>query len=448
MNKGELIQGRYLLEERLGNGGMGQVWRAVDQRLQRTVAVKLISPQLAEEPEFLVRFLREAQSVARISHPNVVAILDFGEADDKPFLVMEFVPGRPLNDLTGEPMAPEEAVSVIAQAADAAGAAHAEGIVHRDIKPANIVLTDEGRAKLVDFGIASHEDAARITATGTAIGSPHYISPEQASGANATARSDVYALGVVLFELLTGRKPFEGDHVAAVAIAHVETAPPRPSEFVAGLDPHIEQVVLKCLEKDPAERFEDGRALAAALAPGADARTLLVPAAGAAAAMGSTMIMGADDAVPYEEDPFADDEEGSPWKAALIGLVAGLLILGLIVGAYAMLTRDDETAIADDTASEEPSVDRPTTSPSERETTESPTEAPDDAVVPTTAPPPSSAPPPEEPTEEPTEQPTEEPTEEETIETDLEVDPEDEGSNGQGPEGEGPPGQEKEKKTK
>ena len=439
MEKGLVIQGRYLLEERLGKGGMGQVWRAVDQRLQRTVAIKLIAPQFAEEPEFLVRFLREAQSIARINHPNVVGVLDFGEADEKPFLVMEYVPGKTLGGVTGEQMAPEKAVNIIAQAAHAAGAAHAEGIVHRDIKPANIIVTDDGRAKLVDFGIASHENVDRITATGTTIGSPHYISPEQASGGNATPRSDVYALGIVLFELLTGRRPFEGEQVAAIAIAHVEEAPPAPSQFVAGLDPELEKTVLRCLAKDPDHRFSDGTDLANALTPESDARTMVVPAAAGAAAAGSTMTLPADDAVEYENPP-VDDDRDSPWKAALLGLLLGLVVLALAVGAYAVLS--DEP----DDVAERPERDRTeqrdptpaTGAPPEEPATSAPPEDPATSAPPEEEPPPEEPPPEEEPP--PDEEPEED--DDETVEGGVEVDP-DEGSNGQGPDGEGPPGQEK-----
>ena len=180
VNAGDIVQKRYRLEERLGKGGMGEVWRAHDQWLERPVAIKVIAPQFVDDPEFLVRFLREAQSIARISHPNVVSILDFGEDDERPFLVMEYVPGRPLSEMTGVPMEPDRATAIMVQAAAGAGAAHAQGIVHRDIKPANILITGDGRAKLVDFGIASAEGVERLTMTGTTIGSPHYISPEQA----------------------------------------------------------------------------------------------------------------------------------------------------------------------------------------------------------------------------------------------------------------------------
>ena len=431
MHSGEIIQERYLLEERLGGGGMGEVWRALDQRLQRTVAIKLLAPQFVESPEFLVRFLREAQSIARISHPNVVSILDFGESDETPFLVMEHVPGEPLTETTGTPMAPDKASAIIAQAAEAAGAAHAEGIVHRDIKPANIVITDEGRAKLVDFGIASVENVDRITATGTAIGSPHYISPEQASGATATPRSDVYSLGIVLFELLTGSRPFEGDSVAGVAAAHVEQEPPRPSTLVEGLDSHVEKVVLKCLAKDPEDRFADGRELARALSGDADARTLLVaPPVTPTPAPDATQILPVDDAVSYESDPFEPEATDSPWKAALLGLLIGLVLLALAIGAYILLTgREPPSDSAPATEQREQGGQVRSEDPGggeEADAGEEPTEEQ-----------PAEAPSEEDTGEEDADEGEDQPAEDETVEGDLEVDPEPEGV---GPDGEGPPG--------
>ncbi|HEX2235964.1 MAG TPA: serine/threonine-protein kinase, partial [Actinomycetota bacterium] len=180
MQAGDVIQGRYRLRQQLGRGGMAVVWRALDERLDRDVALKLIAPGMAETPEFLARFFSEAQSVARIAHPNVVSVLDFGDHEGRPFLVMEHLGGGSAAECT-TPLLPERAVEIVAQAAAGAGAAHRAGIVHRDIKPANILLTDEGTAKLADFGIASAAGAEGLTATGAAIGSPHYISPEQAA---------------------------------------------------------------------------------------------------------------------------------------------------------------------------------------------------------------------------------------------------------------------------
>lgn len=265
MNAGDSIQARYELTELLGRGGMAEVWLAQDSHLGRPVAIKFLAPQLSADPEFLVRFFSEAQAVARISHPNVVTVLDFGEYEDAPYLVMEYVPGGPLTDKIGEPHDPDWAFEVVADAARAAGAAHERGIVHRDIKPGNILLGDDGQAKLADFGIASSGLSERLTATGAAIGSPHYISPEQASGRDATPASDVYALGIVLYELLTGVRPFEGDNITAIAIAQVEQEPAPPSTHVPELGPDIDALVLRCLAKEPATRFADGYEMALAL---------------------------------------------------------------------------------------------------------------------------------------------------------------------------------------
>lgn len=266
MQPGEHIQGRYVLDCPLGQGGMAEVWKAHDERLGRPVAIKFLSKQFAGNPEFLVRFFSEAQSVARISHPNVVEVLDFGEHDERPLLVMEFVPGGSLADLQGERVTPERAFEIVGQVAAGVGAAHHAGLVHRDIKPGNILLDDHGVAKIADFGISSSGVGERMTATGAAIGSPHFISPEQVSGKQATPASDVYSLGIVLYELLTGRRPFEGDNVTAVAIAHVDKAPLPPSAHDPEIEPWLDGFVLRCLDKDPRVRFPDGDAFAAALA--------------------------------------------------------------------------------------------------------------------------------------------------------------------------------------
>lgn len=266
MNAGDSIQTRYELTELLGRGGMAEVWLAQDSHLGRPVAIKFLAPQLSADPEFLVRFFSEAQAVARISHPNVVTVLDFGEFEDAPYLVMEYVPGGPLTDKVGEPHEPDWAFEVVADAALAAGAAHEQGIIHRDIKPGNILLGEDGEAKLADFGIASSGLSERLTATGAAIGSPHYISPEQAAGQDATPASDVYALGIVLYELLTGVRPFEGDNITAIAIAQVEQEPAPPSTHVPELGAAIDALVLRCLAKEPPSRFTNGTEMAEALA--------------------------------------------------------------------------------------------------------------------------------------------------------------------------------------
>lgn len=430
MKKDDVVQDRYHLEERLGRGGMGEVWRARDDRLQRTVALKLISPGLAEDPEFLVRFLREAQNIARISHPNVVGVIDFGEDDEKPFLVMEYVPGKPVSELTGEPMEESKATAIVTQAAEAAGAAHTQGIVHRDIKPANILLTDDGRAKLVDFGIASAQNMDRVTQTGATIGSPHYISPEQASGQQVTPRSDVYSLGIVFYELLTGKKPFEAPSVAAVAMAQLEDDPEPPRVHVPDIDAGLEAVILRCLEKDPQKRYADGGELARAISTGDNARTALMSGVGAAGAVagGQTLIMETAGPVPDEEDEHpSGDEKDSPWRAILSGALIGLALLALALGAYALLSRETGSQTETPRSRDRERSRQPAT---ENSPTEEPVVVPENPETPAEEPPPSSEPPPEE------EESEEGEDEGEVIEGEVET-------GGQGPDGEGPPGQEK-----
>ena len=316
MKADDVIQGRYRLEEPIGKGGMAEVWRALDERLSRPAAIKFLAPQFRDDPEFLVRFFAEAQSVAQINHPNVVQVLDFGEVDGRPYLVMEHVGGGSAADLAGQPILPERAAEIVAEAARGAGAAHAVGLVHRDIKPANILLTDEGRAKLADFGIASSAHGERLTATGQAIGSPHYLAPEQASGAGCSPASDVYALGVVLYELITGRPPFDADNVTAIAIAHVDQAPEPPSAFVPDLDPAREELVLRCLAKDPAQRYPDGAALAVALEDPVEALAIF----------------------PIDLDH--EDEEVRGPHRVVAGVLMTLLILGLLVAGVWAAGRD------------------------------------------------------------------------------------------------------------
>jgi serine/threonine-protein kinase len=274
---------RYLLRSRIATGGMGEVWRATDTTLGREVAVKLLKTEYADDPAFRSRFETEARHAAALHHPHIASVYDFGEAGatdgsgvPRPFLVMELVEGQPLSALLrpGTGLDPAPTRDLLGQAAEALGVAHAAGIVHRDVKPANLLVTPERQLKVTDFGIARATDGLGITQTGQVMGTPQYLSPEQARGETATPASDVYALGVVAFECLTGRRPFDKESPVATALAHLhDPVPPLPPEVPADLA----GVVRRALAKDPAERYADGAALAAALRdPATDAATQVV----------------------------------------------------------------------------------------------------------------------------------------------------------------------------
>ena len=245
---------RYRLDSRIATGGMGEVWRATDTRLGRTVAVKLLKDEYADDATFRTRFTSEAQHAAALHHPGVAAVYDYGGSDATPYLVMELVDGQPLSALIApdRPMDPEVVRDLMAQAADAIGAAHAAGIVHRDVKPANLLVTPDRRVKITDFGIARAAEGMALTQTGQVMGTPQYLSPEQAQGGTATPASDVYSLGVVAFECLAGRRPFVGETPVATALAHLrEPVPDLPPEIPSDLA----AVVRRAMAKDPADRF-------------------------------------------------------------------------------------------------------------------------------------------------------------------------------------------------
>jgi serine/threonine-protein kinase len=271
----ERLDPRYRLDSRIATGGMGVVWRATDTVLDREVAVKVLKPEYADDPTFRSRFEAEARHAAALHHHNVASVFDFGELppedgsdSPRPYLVMELVPGKPLSELLrdGEPMPAETAADLGAQAADALAAAHALGIVHRDVKPANLLVTPRGQVKITDFGIARAAAGAALTQTGQVIGTPAYISPEQAEGTPATQASDIYSLGVVLYECLTGQPPFAHRNEAVVLQLHLTQAPADVRSLRAETPPELASTIAKALAKTPEERWQTAAAMRDGLA--------------------------------------------------------------------------------------------------------------------------------------------------------------------------------------
>ncbi len=310
---GSVLGGRYRLMELLGQGGMASIYRAHDAQLDRDVAVKILRPEYGRDPDFGTRFRQEALSAAALNHPNVVAVYDFGQDEHGPFIVMELIDGEDLASIMRRngPLAPRQAARVAAEVARALSAAHARGIVHRDVKPGNIMLSSDGRVKVADFGIARAIAEAQMTLPGTTLGSVHYFSPEQARGEQTTASSDIYALGIVLFEMLTGRRPFEGDSAAAIAVARLSGRPPEMSEVRAGIPPALEAIVRRAMATDPGERFPSAAAMADALDTYLADRSL--------AAAGANV--GAPAPAPFSGAPVAT--AGALGAASLAGAMAG-----------------------------------------------------------------------------------------------------------------------------
>ena len=260
-----VLADRYELGPVLGQGGMARVHQGVDRQLDRRVAIKVLAPPFDRDDEFVERFRREARAAAGLSHPNIVAVFDSGSDDGTHFIVTELVEGETLADrLRDGPMPPPDAVAVAADIARALAAAHALGLIHRDIKPGNVMLLPDGRVKVVDFGIARAAGSDTLTHTGVVLGSTAYLSPEQAGGQPVDERADLYSLGCVLYEMLTGRVPFRADTPIATMYRHVNEDAPPPST-IAPVQPELEDVVLRCLEKDPKRRFASAAELEAAL---------------------------------------------------------------------------------------------------------------------------------------------------------------------------------------
>ncbi len=335
-----VVDGRYRIISRLGSGGMADVWCAEDTQLGRRVALKVLNERFAQDREFVERFRREAQSAAGLRHPNVVNIFDRGQFDGTYYIAMEYVEGSSLKDLIRQGLSVEEAVEIIRQVLAAARHAHEHGIIHRDLKPANVLIDGEGRAAVADFGIA-RAGVSEITRAGEVMGTAQYLSPEQAQGLQVTSASDLYSIGVMLYEALSGRVPFEGDSAVAVAMKQVSEAPQPPSHFNPAVPRALDSVVLRALAKDPANRFTTADQFIEALDRAeADPDT----------ALGDTAVFGAPPVVVPPQAPAEAPPPEGPGKPDRTGrrlrwLMIALLLLG--IGAFLawILTRPGEVTV-------------------------------------------------------------------------------------------------------
>ena len=361
LEREQIVDDRYRLIGRVGSGGMADVWLAEDQLLNRRVALKFLHERFAQDQQFVERFRREATAAAGLQHPNIVAVYDRGQWDGAHYIAMEYVEGASLKDLIGRGLTVGEAVEIVRQILAGAAFAHDHGVVHRDFKPQNVLVDAEGRARVTDFGIA-RAGASEITQAGSVLGTAQYLSPEQAQGQEVTAASDLYSIGVILYEALTGRLPFEAESPVAVALKQISERPRRPSELNPEVSPALDAVVLRALAKDPANRYgsavEFQRALDAAEADpqgGGLGDTAAYAAIGAgaiagAAAAGAETAAASEGAAGAPPDGGTDEDEERGWRRWLHGwrlaaLIAALLLLlfGAVL-AYA-LTRPDQVTV-------------------------------------------------------------------------------------------------------
>ena len=268
--------GRYEIIKELGHGAMGVVYQAHDPRIDRPVALKVLRPDRVTSQDFVLRFLKEAKAIGRLSHANIVTVYDVGQDQDTIYIAMEFLEGRPLNEVVREkPLAIRDVINIGLQVAKALNYAHARGIIHRDIKPSNIILNDEGRIKITDFGIARIEDpeATQQTQAGEILGTPVYMSPEQVMGETVDGRSDLYSLGIILYELTTGKRPFSGENIAVIFRAITQEIPPVPQTADGNLPPAVATLIMKSMAKEPEKRFQSGRQMADELSVCLDSKT-------------------------------------------------------------------------------------------------------------------------------------------------------------------------------
>ena len=369
MLEGHLLSERYRIKERIGGGGMANVYLARDIILNRDVAIKVLRLEFANDPEFIARFDREAQAATSLSHPNIVNIYDVGEEDHILYMVMEYIDGYTLKEYIQQkgPLEVEEAIEIMKQLTEAISHAHANGLIHRDIKPQNILIDRYGNVKVTDFGIAIALSATSLTQTNSILGSVHYLSPEQARGGMATKKSDIYSLGIVFFELLTGQLPFSGQSPISIALKHLQNETPSVRNINPKIPQSVENIVLKATAKDPFHRYESvyemEEALNRALDPAYMNEPVYKPPVEAGEETKAIPII-TDDKLPYqpddedetivhtnkkekkEEKPKQKKQKGKQKKPLykrkwFITLIAFLLLVGLAAAIFALSTPKD-----------------------------------------------------------------------------------------------------------
>jgi beta-lactam-binding protein with PASTA domain len=334
---------RYQVEARIGAGGMAEVFRGFDKVLSRTVAIKMLLPQFARDAGFVARFRREAQAAARLNHPNIVAVYDTGADGGTQYIVMEYIEGRTLHEFltAGRKPSMPQSVDLAQKVAMALAAAHLQGVIHRDIKPANIMVTREGEVKVTDLGIARMETAETAPQTSAVLGTAAYLSPEQAQGQPVDARTDIYSLGTVLYELLAGRPPFTGDSPVAIAYKQVNETPAPPSQLNPEVSPVLDAVVMKALAKNRANRYQTAQEFYDDLervkqGQEVTATPILAGAAGTDATQVISRPQPTTVLPPHEEPPGSGR---SAWAGVLIGLLIAAIVAG---GGYLLYTSQND----------------------------------------------------------------------------------------------------------
>lgn len=348
-----LLNNRYELLERIGDGGMAEVYRAHDTQLDRFVAVKILHPQFTNDESFIERFRREAKGAARLSHPNIVNIYDVGCSDGRYYIVMEYIKGETLKEKIKReaPLPIDTTLQIVEEIAQALQNAHANHLVHCDIKPHNILLNGEGHVKVADFGIARATTSSTITYTSSVVGSVHYFSPEQAKGDTISPKSDIYSLGVVMYEMLTGDVPFKGETAVSIAIKQIQENPIPPHELRPDIPPLVEAIVLRAMDKDPAKRFTSSELIeeietaksrpfssSAAVPPSDPFATRVLTAEEMQQLQGVKAKPEPVKAPPqpqrYEELPEEPEQKSGFFNKKFITALVGILVLGLCLGAF------------------------------------------------------------------------------------------------------------------